>query len=69
MLDDADREARPRDRRVAMLVEVAHEPRRTEAELDPQPVVEELADILARQLVQKRDRGAVAVLQLWCPPR
>ena len=46
------------------MFEVALEERTADADLDAQLLVEELADLLARNLVQQRDRVAVALLDL-----
>ena len=45
-------------------LEVALEERAADADFDAQLIVEELADILARNLVQQSDRRAVALLEL-----
>ena len=74
--DVNERRARAQDRLVGAIsetvgrldrtvgVQVALEERTADADLDPQVLLEELADILARNLVQQGDRRAVALLDL-----
>ena len=47
----------------AVVVEVAHEVRRADADIDRQAAVEELTAIFGADLLEKRDRTAVALLQ------